>query len=322
MVPFYIPLNASLSPNCPPGYSLADHKDVAMTLVGINIVASILGTLGNLLVCIVVFTTQGMTSSFHYFISSLAAADLTVALLDQPLLIALIITRVNSKCLPTVDECFRVVGNFACAVSLLTLALIALDRCLFVLPSIDYKNTMTARKKIVLAIVWVLACAYAAIRLTVDKEITSYLTTAVFGICYIEVFVCYVVIYYQVFKQRELLAASRARSERTAEQAESLENQAQNNTTERRFARTIVMVLIVFTGGWFFIFYLRLTQPEKNYGIMYNVARTIALSASAINPALYCFNNKEYRRAFKRILLRFFCGGPKRKRRENYERIK
>ncbi|XP_078368253.1 melanocortin receptor 5-like [Oculina patagonica] len=314
-------LNVSSS-NCPSEYSLADHVVVAKTLVGINICASILGTLGNLLVCIAVFTTQGMTSSFHFFISSLAAADLSIALVDQPLFIALIIARINSQCLPSVDLGFRIVGNFACAVSLLTLALIALDRCLFVSPKFDYKNTMTARKKIVLAVVWVLACAYSAIRLTVDKEITSYLTAAVFGICYVEMIACYTVVYYQVFKQRERLAASRQRNTESTEQVHSLETQAENNTTERRFARTIVMVLVVFTAGWFLLFYLRLTQPEKNYGIMYNLARTVALSASAVNPALYCFNNKEYRRAFKRILLRFFFGRPKKTRREKYERIK
>jgi len=127
------------------------------------------------------------------------------------------------------------------------------------------------------------------------------------------------VVYYQVCKQRKMLANSRLHKAR-ADTAEQIEAQVESNTTERRFARTIVMVLVVFTAGWFLLFYLRLTQPEKNYGLMYNTARTVALSASAINPALYCFNNKEYRRAFKRILL-FFLGATK-KRRGKYERIK
>ena len=306
--------------NCPPEYSLVGHEVVAWILVGINSCTSALGILGNLLVCIAVLTTQGMTSSFHYFISSLAAADLTVALVDQPLLVVLIIGRMRSECLPEVDFAFRLVGNFACAVSLLTLALIALDRCLFVATACNYKNTMTVGKKIVLAIVWLLACVYAAIRLTIDKQITSYLTAGVFGLCYVEMIACYAVVYRQVFKQRKMLANSRLHNTR-AGAAEEIEIQAENNNEERRFARTIVMVLIVFTAGWFLIFYLRLTQPKKNYGIMYNTARTVALSASAINPALYCFNNKEYRRAFKRILLRFFLGAPE-KRRRRYERIK
>ena len=321
MLPLNVPLNASSTSGCQVGSSLADKKDAAMVLVGINIMASILGTLGNLFVCITVCTTRGMVSSFHYFIVSLAAADLIVALLGQPLFVSMIFAHVEFKCIPVMDKICRAIGNFACAISLLTLALIALDRCLFVLPSINYKNTMTTGKKIVLAVVWTLACGYAALRLTVDKKVTSYLTVAVFGVCYVEMILCYTVVYYQVFKQREFLKGSRVRSE-TTEQVELLENRARKNTSERRFARTIVMVLLVFTGGWFLLFYLRLTQPEKNYGIMYNTGRTVALSASAINPALYCLNNKEYRRAFKSILMKFVRVRSKRKRRENYERIK
>ncbi|XP_020606477.1 alpha-1D adrenergic receptor-like [Orbicella faveolata] len=297
------------------------HRVAALRLVGINICTSILGSLGNLLVCIAVFSTKGVTSSFHYFISSLAAADLVIALVVQPLLIALIIAQIKIQCLPD-GAClvFRVVSNFAGAVSLLTLALIGLDRTLIVSPHLDYKNTMTARKKIVLAVVWALACACSAIRLTIEKEITSYLTAAVFGLCYVEMIVCYAVVYYRISKRRKRPAAMRARTELRGTRHEAAEVQllkTENIAKERRFARTIVMVLVVFTGGWSYLFYLRLTQPEKNYGIRYDVARTVAFSASAINPALYCFNNKEYRRAFKRILSSFPFGW----RHEEYERI-
>ncbi|XP_020606512.1 alpha-1D adrenergic receptor-like [Orbicella faveolata] len=311
-------LNLSNS-NCSLVFS-ADDVAAAWCLVGINIFTIILGSLGNLLVCIAVLSTKGMTSSFHYFILSLAAADLVIALVVQPILVVLIIAHINFQCLPDAHLVFRVVGNFACAVSLLTLALIALDRCLIVSPHFDYKNTMTARKKIVLAVIWLLACACSAIRLTIEKEITSYLTAAVFGLCYVEMIVCYAVVYYRISKRRKRPAAMRARTELRGTRHEAAEVQllkTENIAKERRFARTIVMVLVVFTGGWSYLFYLRLTQPEKNYGIRYDVARTVAFSASAINPALYCFNNKEYRRAFKRILSSFPFGW----RREEYERI-
>ena len=308
------------SSNCSVVYS-ANDVAVAKCLVGINICTSILGALGNLLVCIAVFSTKGMTSSFHYFISSLAAVDLVNALVVQPLLIALIFAHINSECVPNGEDAictgFRVVSNFASAVSLLTLVLIALDRCLIVSPHFDYKNAMTARKKIVLAVVWLLAGVYSAIRLTIEKEITSYLTAAAFGLCYIEMIVCYAVVYHRISTQRKLLAGAWEQNKTQTESAEGRKLKTENIATERRFARTIVMVLVVFTCGWSLFFYLRLMQPEKDYGIMYNVARTVAFSTSAINPALYCFNNKEYRRAFKRILSSFLFGW----RRKEYERI-
>ena len=293
----------------------------AKCLVGINICTSILGILGNLLVCIAVFSTKGVTSSFHYFISSLAAADLVNSLVVQPLLIALIFAHLKPESIPydpdDICTAFRVVSNFACAVSLLTLALIALDRCFIVSPHFDYRHTMTAKKKIVLAVVWLLACVYSAMRLTIEKTITSYLTAAAFGLCYVEMIACYAIVYHQISKQRKLLAATCAQNKTRSERTEVQELKAENIAKERRFTRTIVMVLIVFTGGWSIFFYLRLMQPEKDYGIRYNVARTLAFSTSAINPALYCFNNKEYRHAFKRILSSLLFA----RRREGYQRI-
>lgn len=307
---------------------MSNNTNLGYAIVGINVGTSILGTFGNLLVCIAVLTTQRMTSSFHYFITSLAAADLTVSFVDQPLLVVLIHGRMHSKCLPDLDIAFRVVGNLACAVSLLTLALIALDRCLFVTQVFSYKNTMTRGKKIVLVIVWLLAIAYTSMRLTIDKKITSYLTAAIFGICYVEIIICYALTYHRVLKQRNLLSIaplgqSGKESEKgTSAEELSLSSSFEANRAERRFARTIVMVVVVFTAAWFFIFYLRLTQPDKNYGVMYNVARTVALSSSAFNPVLYCFNNKEYRRAFRRILKKVCsCCNPKI-RGEKYERLK
>ena len=309
------------SSNCSLVYS-ANDVFAAKCLVGINMCTSILGSLGNLLVftLVAVFSTKGMTSSFHYFISSLAAADFVNSLVVQPLLISLIFTHIKSQCIPydtdVICTAFRVVSNFACAVSLLTLAL-ALDRCLIVSPRFDYKHTMTAKKKIILAVVWLLACVYSAIRLTIEKEITSYLTAATFGLCYVEMIVCYAIVYYRICKQHKLLAATCVQNKTRSERTEVQEQRTENIAKERCFTRTIVMVLVVFTGGWSLLFYLRLTQPEKDYGIMYNVARTVAFSTSAINPALYCFNNKEYRRAFKRILSSFLFA----RRREEYQRI-
>ena len=111
------------SSNCSFVYS-SDDVAAAKCLVAINICTSILGSLGNMLVCIAVFSTNGLTSSFHYFISSLAAAHLVNSLVVQPLLITLIFADIKSQCIPNdpdaIHTVFRAVSNFACAVSLLT----------------------------------------------------------------------------------------------------------------------------------------------------------------------------------------------------------
>lgn len=67
---------------CFVGFFLVNEKEVVMVFVGINIVVSILGILGNLFVCIIVCIIWGMVLSFYYFIVSFVVVDLMVVFLD------------------------------------------------------------------------------------------------------------------------------------------------------------------------------------------------------------------------------------------------
>lgn len=148
--------NVSSTYTYTPGYDSVDDqeidKKVIYGLVGCNIFTSLLGIIGNALVFIVVFKTQGVASSFRYLISTLAAADLTIALVVQPLFVVLIIGRRSSDDLPSILFVCCIVGNFVLLVSTITVTLIAMDRCLKLASAkLNYKNTVTKEKKGALA---------------------------------------------------------------------------------------------------------------------------------------------------------------------------
>ena len=294
--------NDSSSRNCSPEYSLAVYQTGGAFLVGMNILTSLFAVTGNLLVFMTVFNTPRMTSSFQYFVANLAIADLTIALICQPLLVVLILGRISSKCFTSVFFVFRVVGNVSFYVSLLTLTVIALDRCLFVVAKFNYKNTMTVGKKIVLAIIWVFSEVFCGMRLTMDKKLTSNLALAVIGLCYSTVLVCYAVVYFKVFKYHKLMAAEKV------------------NAQVKNFPRVIVMILITFTVGLFLLFYHNLTQPGNIHGFVYYGSATAALSIGCVNPVFYCFNNTLNRRVFKVILRRFFLFVLRKPKPENSRR--
>ena len=301
---------------CP---AFAITQKIGYILIGVNVFASALGTFGNLLVCIAVFTTVNMTSSFHYFITSLAMADLLICGVDQPLLAVLLHGRIYSRCMNEVCFAFRLVGNFACSISLLMLGLISLDRCLFVTRTLGYKNTMTKGKFATLTVVWLLAFAYSGLRMAINKKVTSYLTVAVFGLCYLAIIISYIFIYLTVSKHRRLLVSQERGS---SEERTNLAKQQAADKKERRFAHTIILVVLVFSASWGLLFYQRMTHPKEDYGVLYNIGRTIALSSSACNPLLYCFMNSEYRKAFKRILLKAFSSVGLVPVKKGYERVK
>ena len=265
---------------------------VGTAMVCINIAMGIVGTIGNLLVVSAVYFTQQLRTVSNMFICSLALADLLVTMCGQPLLAALQLGRTNAQCLEDIEFVFRLVGNFSCAVSFLNLGFVSIDRCVAILKPLRYKNLVTVAKlKAMLAVVWLLPVIYTILRLTINKRATSYFTVLMFAVGYVTILICYSTIFITVWKQAN-------RRQRLQSRTES----SHKHDGEKRLAKTLGLVIGVFTVAWVPMFYLRMSAPGKNYGTAYNWARTVAMSSSAVNPVIYCFRNELYRRAFMNIL--------------------
>ncbi|KAK2550028.1 hypothetical protein P5673_029487 [Acropora cervicornis] len=266
--------------------------------------------MSNLLVCAVILTTQVMNQrSFHYFVTSLVAADLLTSAVAQPLLVLVLADYMSFKCTLTIHYAFRSVANIASSSALLKVTFIALDRCLKVQNGFDYTDTFTLRKKIVLAFTWLHSFMFSLVRVWMDKaELTSYFIAVLFGICIACVIVCYKIIYYKVSRYLAFFNTSqpkimRAGNSRAGEQKN--DSPTEDRAQQRLLIFTLVLVPSVTTVGWLPSVYLNLTQPRKYYGLVYYVSATIVLSVSALNPFIYCLNNKEYRRTLMRIFARF-----------------
>lgn len=300
-----------LSRNCPSEYFLQRHHLGAYTLIFINIYCSVLGVMSNFLVCAVILTTQVMNQrSFHYFVTSLVAADLLTSVVAQPLLVLVLADHMSFKCTLTIHYAFRSVANIASSSALLKVTFIALDRCLKVQNGFDYTDTFTLRKKIVLAFTWLHSFMFSLVRVWMDKaELTSYFIAVLFGICIACVIVCYTIIYYKVSRYLAFFNTSQPKimpDGNSRAGAQKNDSPTEDRAQQRLLIFTLVLVQSVTTVGWLPIVYLNLTQPRKYYGLVYYVSATIVLSVSALNPFIYCLNNKEYRRTLMRIFARFF----------------
>ena len=285
--------------DCPRDYSLANHRTEAIALVGINILSCFLGTIGNLLVFMTVFNTPAMKqSSFHYFVSSLAMADLINALVSQPLLVVLIAGRASSLCLPVIHRTFRWISNIGFGTSHLTLLLISLDRCLTVSGKFNYKKTMTVGKKATLVMIWLLAFAHAAIRITLNTENGTFFVYAIVGLSY----AFYAFVLYKIFKHDYYLPKPQKKIQRNTGTAEVI------LTQENHIALTLATILFCFTVSWVPLFYQSITQPGKQYGLQYYTMVTCSFFVLAFNPFLYCFRNTKYRKNYNEICTSIFVG--------------
>ena len=259
-----------------------------IALIPINILSSIVGTIGNSLVIATVYTNKSLQIISNFWLASMAVADLMVTALGQPLLIAFWGLHVNHECNEVVSEAFRLVGNMSCSASILHLCFISIDRCLLIVGPVQSKAIRTVKRfKLALLIVWIFPVIYSLLRLTVSKKATSYFTVFAAAICYLTIICCYILIIMKVWNRDNVRSHAR---------------QSASQLVERRVTVTVAVVVVVFTVCWIPIMYLRSAYAQSNVGVVYNWARTLALSNSAMNPWIYCFRMEEFLVNYKRLL--------------------
>jgi len=264
-------------------------------LLSVNMLSTILGTIGNVLVIGTVCTNTSLQIISNFWLVSMAVADLMVTALGQPMFSVFLGLQVKSECHEGVSQAFRLIANMSCSASVLHLCLISIDRCLVILRPHDFRTLRTKKRfKIALAIAWTLPVVYGILRLTVSKKGTSYFTVFAVGICYLIIISCYSLIILKVRKQgTATLKRLRGQSRRSA---------SSEHMVERRVTATIAIVVVIFTVCWFPLLYLRSAFAEDNFGVAYNWARTLALSNSSMNPWIYCFRIAEFRDAYRRLM--------------------
>lgn len=268
-----------------------------IALIPINILSSVVGTIGNSLVIATVYTNKSLQIIPNFWLASMAVADLMVTALGQPLLVAFWGLHVNRECNEPVSETFRVVGNMSCSASVLHLCFISIDRCLVIVRSVQSKAIRTLKRfKLALLIAWIFPVIYGVLRMSVIKKATSYFTVVAAAICYLTIICCYTLIIFKVWNRDVVHSHAR---------------QSASQLVERRVTVTVAIVVIVFTICWIPLMYLRSAYAQSNVGVAYNWARTLALSNSAMNPWIYCLRMEAFLTNYKRLLK---CGFGNNKR--------
>lgn len=268
-----------------------------IALIPINILSSVVGTIGNSLVIATVYTNKSLQIIPNFWLASMAVADLMVTALGQPLLIAFWGLHVNRECNEPVSETFRVVGNMSCSASVLHLCFISIDRCLVIVRPVQSKAIRTLKRfKLALLIAWIVPVIYGVLRMSVIKKATSYFTVVAAASCYLTIICCYTLIIFKVWNRDVVHSHAR---------------QSASQLVERRVTVTVAIVVIVFTICWIPLMYLRSAYAQSNVGVAYNWARTLALSNSAMNPWIYCLRMEAFLTNYKRLLK---CGFGNNKR--------
>ena len=258
----------------------------------------VLGVLGNAVVCATISLTPSLQKSYNFLITNLAVTDLLTLLIVEPLIWTIIVKSMNGNC-STTEELVRVtraLAYFLCCASLLTITAMSLDRCFAVLIPFRYKNfatPQTVRRGAVL--IWHLSIGAGTLEgsKVIPIKICSLTTQVVISILYSVIMTCYISIFIKIKKQTKIRARLQC------------SNQDHSRKREKNLAKTIALVAGIFTVCWAPIFYSMSVKPNQAFEEhLFRWATLLGVANSAVNPVVYFYSNKDFRKAAKKTCCR------------------
>ena len=126
--------------------------DQKIVISALNIPQSISAFLGNALIIVALQKVSSLHSASRLLLGCLAATDLGVGLITQPVRIALFMSPEHSKLCYYLTTFFQTIGGMFCAVSVLTTTAISVDRLLALMLGLRYRQVVTLRRTLIFVV--------------------------------------------------------------------------------------------------------------------------------------------------------------------------
>ena len=273
----------------------------------INCFLCITAFLGNTLILVVLHKESSIHPPSKYLFRSLAATDLCVGIIAEPLYVAHFVTALierRSICRYTFVT-FLVTSCILGSMSLLLLTAISVDRLLALLLGLRYRHTVTL-KRVRLTVALSLAVSIAGSTMYfVTHQITLWYGYSVTSVCILISIFSYAKIFITLRHNQVHAQETRVRQRQPS---------ATVCLSKRRYRKTVFSALLVQLA--LVICYL----PESVMGVLVlqrelspslfvvrSFSVTLACLNSSLNPILYYWRISEVRRTIKDTIRGFFC---------------
>ena len=283
------------------------QPDVEVFLSALNIFLAITASLGNALILNALPKVTSLHSSTKLLFGNLAVTDLCVGLISQPLFVT---RRLSTfiKMNTDIQYYFRNIGNaldfILCAVCILTLSAISVDRLLALLLGIRYRTMVNLRRtRALLSFFWLTGIAAVLLRFA-----TGFSVAAIVGVIFLIIFIvisvfCYTKIF-MTLRQIETQVHNRGQQRR--------EGMPPNIGRYKKTVWSIALVQLALIACYipFIICAIVITITDSSG----TTANTIWIFTfcliyvnSSLNPILYCWRIKDARQEVKATIRRFCC---------------
>ena len=265
-----------------------------ISAITVNILLSILGTLGNLLVLVVIFFNIRLASVSNLLLGNLGAIDLVCTAYLVPGAVYKIFGVQIGLCY--VPETFltvqRSIVQFVVAASVSNLFFIAVDRYLAISFPFKYASMLTKRRAISCIILsWIVA---ALISFTFQYFKFFYVQSIYCTLLILLTIALYIYIFvFAIRKERQIAALQVANIKRGT-----------NFLHERKSTKTMVIILGVFLAAWVpaLVFYSTVSTADPRYVMYQGWINTIYFVNASLNPFIYCVRSSNFRKKAKQLM--------------------
>ena len=274
-----------------------------IALITINGIICVLGSLGNLLVCLAIATNSRLRRASYYLLFSLAIADLIVTLICEPLLLGVISWMAFvHECAASVHVAYLISFHLSCTTSVLHMVAISLDRFVAVVFPLRHRNFIEeCGLKVMLTLSWSIPILAPALRYIVPRSLftgsfTKFLRMTTFAVSYFFIFFFYFLIVAFLLHHRKTRKQLGTRTVSVKF----------TSRMEVRVAHTLAVAMGTFTACWIPLiiamgFCTGKPLVKRNIHLLMWL-RTLALSNSAMNFLIYSAKMRDFRNAYVGIL--------------------
>ena len=272
------------------------------SFAAVHIFLSITAFLGNSLTLVALHKISSLRPPSKLLYRCLATTDLLVGLVAQPLYVTYLMSVVHehwSLC-HYARKAAYITSVTLCGVSLLTMAVISVDRLLALLLGLRYKEIVTLKRiYITIASFWVL-CLVASLCTIFDQRITDLNVSIVLPLSLLISLASYTKIF-------RTLRHHQAQVQQQPSQPNAL-----NMARYRKAVHSALWVqsaLVVCYTPFLILFIV--VSYSKTYsshlGVAWEMTSVLVYFNSTLNPFLYCWKIIEVRRAMKQTIRQALC---------------
>ena len=256
---------------------------------------------GNITVCVCFYRYHDLRTICNYFIISLSVSDILVALLAMPIWLVIQFSDLLMPLpLPAgLQLLWSSTDILVGTASILNLVAVSFDRYLAITKPFSYSECLTSSRAIkIIAALWVFSLTLFAVRLPLKPE-----STQMKGFQVVTVFLAFIIpLLVMILVYAKIYSVARNQALRIG----------RNYARDIKATKTIAIVIGAFLICWmpFFIVVTMFAFEGIAAGNMkipvFKAIKWLEYLNSCLNPMIYNFTNRAFRRAFKK-LFRSLC---------------